>query len=162
MTDLRTAVVRLLNEVHDLRLEGNNPSLRAALADVRDALAHPEPPGEVTYEELKGVFHSNCYTDDYGTHLMDADAFTDGARAAIALDRSRRAPQVADGDRQPSGYAYRYQQFGGSVIRFNGGGEVNGSRPVEGIPYWLGRPPQPVLVADGHLQPSQDKELEHK
>jgi hypothetical protein len=57
----------------------------------------------------------------------------------------------ADGDRQPSGYAYRYQQFGDSVIRFNGGSEVNGSRPTEAIPYWLGHPPRPIPPADGEV-----------
>lgn len=90
MTDLRTAVTRLLNEIHDLRLEGNNSSLRGAADAVRDALAQFIPP-----------------TDDA---------------------------------RPPDGYAYRYSYCGGSVIRFNGGEEINGGKPVEVIPYWLGRP----------------------
>ena len=64
-------------------------------------ITHPEPPAEreVADEELENVFEANCYTDDYGTYLMDAETFVDGARAAIALDRSRRAPvQPAEGE----------------------------------------------------------------
>lgn len=41
---------------------------------------------------------------------------------------------------RPSGYAYRYRSLGGTVIRFNGGGEVNGSRPIEAVPYWFAAP----------------------
>lgn len=36
---------------------------------------------------------------------------------------------------RPHGYAYRYP---GDVLRFNHGQEVNGTRPIEAIPYWLG------------------------
>lgn len=41
---------------------------------------------------------------------------------------------------KPDGYAHMYMEpFAGMpVVRFNGGGEVNGSKPVESIPYWLG------------------------
>ena len=86
------------------------------------------------------------------------DGYADCLRAAIALAISRRAPaQAAEGDRQPTGYAYRYQQFGYSVIRFNGGTEVNSSRPTEPIPYWLGEPPQPAPPTEGEVG---DEELE--
>ena len=38
--------------------------------------------------------------------------------------------------RQPSGYAYEYPSYrGGTTIRFNGGEEVNGSKPLRAIPY---------------------------
>lgn len=42
--------------------------------------------------------------------------------------------------KEPDGYAHMYMEpFNGMpVIRFNGGGEVNGSKSVESIPYWLG------------------------
>ncbi|EYS89529.1 hypothetical protein CF68_33110 [Cupriavidus sp. SK-4] len=41
-------------------------------------------------------------------------------------------------ERTPDGYAYRYPgPYGG--LRFNGGEEVNGSRPTEAVPYWLGK-----------------------
>jgi hypothetical protein len=42
----------------------------------------------------------------------------------------------------PDGYAYRYPGVLGG-IEFSGGREINGSRPIEAIPYWLGRPPAP-------------------
>lgn len=45
--------------------------------------------------------------------------------------------------RQPDGYAYRYPSqllSGGTEIRFNGGQEVNGSKPIEAVPYYLGTP----------------------
>jgi len=38
----------------------------------------------LTDEELDGLFDAHCYTDDFGTHLMDAACFRDGARAALA------------------------------------------------------------------------------
>jgi hypothetical protein len=45
----------------------------------------------------------------------------------------------------PSGYAYRYRSlFGGTCIRFNGGAEVNGSRPIEAVPYWFAPPSAPA------------------
>jgi hypothetical protein len=43
----------------------------------------------------------------------------------------------------PSGYAYRYHDS----IRFNNGGEVNGSRPIEAVPYWFAAPPPPAAPA---------------
>jgi hypothetical protein len=45
--------------------------------------------------------------------------------------------------RQPDGYAYRYQDgvYNGTVIRFNGGAEVNGGKFIEAIPYYFGTPP---------------------
>ncbi len=38
----------------------------------------------------------------------------------------------------PNGYAYRYPD---GYIRHTGGKEVNGSKPVQAIPYFYGRPP---------------------
>lgn len=43
-------------------------------------------------------------------------------------------------ERQPDGYAYRYPD---GYIRFSGGREVNGSDPVETIPYYFRRAPEP-------------------
>jgi hypothetical protein len=118
------------------------------MTDPIAALAHPKSVDDVTEDELNTIWNCSGIADEYGNHTGNIFEF---ARAAIALDRSRRAPQAADGGRQPSGYAYRYQQFGYSVIRFNGGGEVNGSRPTEAIPYWLGEPLQPVQAAGGEV-----------
>lgn len=45
-------------------------------------------------------------------------------------------------EREPDGYAYHYAwHSGGTVLRFNGGEAVNGSQPIEAVPYWLGKPP---------------------
>jgi hypothetical protein len=61
--------------------------------------------------------------------LLDAAQYVEAAKRQAAA-----AP--------PHGYAYRYPgPYGG--IRFNGGEEVNGSRPIEAVPYWLGSPPAP-------------------
>lgn len=35
-------------------------------------------------EELDGLFSSHCYTNDYGSELMDLELFRDGARAVLA------------------------------------------------------------------------------
>jgi hypothetical protein len=50
MTDFRAALQKLLNEVHDLRLEAGNPSLRSAVTEARAALA--EQPVAPTDEEI--------------------------------------------------------------------------------------------------------------
>lgn len=44
---------------------------------------------------------------------------------------------------EPSGYAYRYPDGG---IRFSNGGEINGSKPTEAIPYWFAAQ-QPISTA---------------
>jgi hypothetical protein len=52
----------------------------------------------------------------------------------------------------PHGYAYRYHALGGDVLRFNSGEPVNGGKPFEAVPYWLGKPPaQPQGVDDLYL-----------
>lgn len=46
------------------------------------------------------------------------------------------------------GYAYRYRHInGGTVLRFNHGEEVNGSKPIEAVPFWF--KPQPPQIPDG-------------
>jgi hypothetical protein len=40
--------------------------------------------------------------------------------------------------RQPDGYAYRYHDYRGDVIRFSGGEPINGSKPFESVPYYFG------------------------
>jgi hypothetical protein len=37
-----------------------------------------------TDDELNELFNAHCYTDDFGTHLMDAACFRECIRAAIA------------------------------------------------------------------------------
>lgn len=55
-----------------------------------------------------------------------------------ALQECRAAAEPSE--RQPDGYAYRYPD---GYIRFSGGREVNGSDPVETIPYYFRRAPEP-------------------
>lgn len=58
-----------------------------------------------------------------------------------AVDEARDPEPTAR--REPDGYAYRYPwHTGGTVLRFNGGEEVNGSKPMESVPYWLGEQPE--------------------
>lgn len=61
-----------------------------------------------------------------------------------SLERLRKLdstpdPVVAELIERPFAYAYRYPSFppvGATVIRFNGGREVNGSKPIEAIPLY--------------------------
>jgi hypothetical protein len=55
---------------------------------------------------------------------------------------------------EPNGYAYRYPTMDGSVIRFNHGEEVNGSKPLCAIPYWLEQPPAVTAPA---AEPATDE-----
>ncbi|MDN7913724.1 Lar family restriction alleviation protein [Burkholderia cepacia] len=77
------------------------------------------------------------------SYLRDVDWPT---RKQIYRDMVVAAPQPIQADapaevREPSGYAYRYPYMGDrTVIRFNSGCEVNGSKPIEAIPYWFGSP----------------------
>ncbi len=66
----------------------------------------------------------------------------------------KRASQPAPGSaepRKPDGYAYRYPSplNDGTVVRFNSGVEVNGSKPIEAVPYWFGAPPADARDALG-------------
>ncbi len=54
----------------------------------------------------------------------------------------------AEEPRAPSGYAYRYPDMGRTVIRFNNGEEVNGSRPIEAVPYWFDAAPDVNVTTD--------------
>ncbi|WP_175796357.1 DUF551 domain-containing protein [Burkholderia anthina] len=65
-----------------------------------------------------------------------------------AYEYARAARMQAGESQAPSGYAHRYPHMGGTVIRFNNGGEVNGSRPTEAIPYWFDIAPKWVSVSD--------------
>jgi hypothetical protein len=58
-----------------------------------------------------------------------------------SLYRAPAPKGVVTEARKPDGYAYRYETYDGQVIRFNGGIEVNGGKPIEAIPYYFGTPP---------------------
>jgi len=85
MTDYRALCVRMADELDHYRqlLMDDRRETHALAAEARAALAQPEPVA-LTDEELDGLFDAHCYTDDFGTHLMDAACFRDGARAALA------------------------------------------------------------------------------
>jgi len=71
-------------------------------------------------------------------HNCEAHDLMARARAAREADPEGEPPS-------PSGYAYRYRSpFGGTYIRFNGGEEVNGGRPIEAVPYWFAPPSAPA------------------
>ena len=78
MTDFRAALQKLLNEVHDLRLEAGNPSLRSAVTKARAALA--EQPVGPTDEELEYRIAAalrtaaDCLTDATSAHTLYAIA----------------------------------------------------------------------------------------
>ncbi len=60
-TDFYAALQKLLNEVHDLRLEAGNPSLRSAVTEARAALA--EQPVMPTDEEIMELMPRQMHED---------------------------------------------------------------------------------------------------
>jgi DNA-directed RNA polymerase subunit RPC12/RpoP len=62
--------------------------------------------------------------------------------AAEEIERLQALMQpVETTTRQPDGYAYRRRwptRTGETYIAFDHGGEINGRKPVETVPYWLG------------------------
>ena len=70
----------------------------------------------------------------------------EGGDIAGPMNRARAALKTEpEGSTNPSGYAYRYRDYsGGTYIKFNGGEEVNGSRPIEAVPYWFAPPSVPT------------------
>ena len=75
------------------------------------------------------------YTDP--EDIVEVASAVLAARAALKTE--------PEGSTNPSGYAYRYHDYtGGTYIKFNGGGEVNGSRPIEAVPYWFAPPSVPT------------------
>lgn len=78
--------------------------------------------------------------DSAGNHV--ATVYTNEAKKIAAAHNAAPVAAQASEPANPSGYAYRYPDAfgGGTVIRFNGGEEVNGSRPIEAIPYWFNAP----------------------
>jgi hypothetical protein len=83
--DYRTALQKLLNEIHELRLEAGNHSLRSAVIEARAALAEPEPPanGEIAelVEEL-GLMASHAAA---ACQFGDAKYLTDAADLLFRL-----------------------------------------------------------------------------
>jgi hypothetical protein len=100
MTDFRALcaeIVQLENEQQpdyaDWKRRWN-----AVISRARAALAQPEPEGEVSDEELHDAFYRHSF-EGFGQRLMTWQEFHAGVRAAIALDRRRRAPvHAAEGE----------------------------------------------------------------
>jgi len=68
---------------------------------------------------------------------------------------ARRLAGMRAADRKPDGYMHRYNSpFGGTDLRLNDGVEVNGCKPIEAVPYWLGSPPI-ALRAPQAVAPSE-------
>ena len=62
---------------------------------------------------------------------------------------SRQDSHDNDDPSGADGYAYRYRHInGGTVLRFNHGEGVNGSRPIEAVPFWF--KPQPTQIPEGY------------
>jgi hypothetical protein len=88
------------------------------------------------HELQQKCMHLNAEADVYRQHWIAAE------------DRLKNFVQGdAPVQRNPDGYAYRYSgPYGG--LRFNNGEEVNGSKPMEAVPYFLGSPAEPII--DGY------------
>lgn len=114
-----------------------------------------EPSTDTSYEV--GVY--------YGCH--DCSVWQRGISAwNQRASQGTPAPQSAEPMAQaqagvPDGYAYRYPgPYGG--LRFNQGQDVNGSRPVEAVPYWLGKPPSPEPREPSQPTPEQGEAVAPK
>ncbi len=84
-----------------------------------------------------------------------ADGFRNGYQAghadAVKADERGKPTAAQEAVRPPDGYHYRYPTlYGtGTYIRRNNGEEVNGSKPVEAVPYWYA----PVAAAPVEMSP---------
>ncbi|HYG43191.1 MAG TPA: hypothetical protein VEA17_09745 [Bordetella sp.] len=88
------------------------------------------------------------------TSALEAERLK-GKGSVLEIFTRPAAPRVEASE--PSGYAYRYQDAfgGGTVIRFNGGGEINGVRPIESVPYFFYAAPQ-ASFADAYEGARED------
>lgn len=109
-------------------------SLRQPRADVGDGgAAWPEDAALLRYS----LDHND---GDEQAVMVSRDLL---ARVMNTLRSSAPVTPAPVRERSPDGYAYRYPDpFGRcEVIVFDGGGERNGSKPIEAVPYWLGTEP---------------------
>jgi hypothetical protein len=91
---------------------------------------------------LGGIRESPHYTDLPGGHIH---GYAGDCGACIAADVLSGEPSPSETTtRQPDGYAYRRHwpmRPGETYLAFDQGGEINGSKPIESVPYWLGTSP---------------------
>lgn len=97
MTDWKTLCFELLEAVEDMTVlnDGSDARFDAVAERVRAELAQPASPaeGELTDAELNAMWNCSGIADEYGNHTGNIFEF---ARAAIAFDRSRRAPVLKE------------------------------------------------------------------
>ena len=119
---------------------------RACLLELRDRVAALEAAATPS----PAPNHSRGAPEMVATdeELVEAFRVCSSLRDIYNLGRQHGAQPRQEGEpapppaRPPHGYAYRYRSIRGvTVIRFNCGQEVDGSRPIEAVPYWLGEPP---------------------
>lgn len=110
-----TALVVMLRQIQCEPASFDTYSMASAAERAADAIERLRSPGGAS-DKFKG-----CVTCGSTEYPHDCNA-----------------PEPSE--RQPDGYAYRYPD---GYIRFSGGREVNGSDPVETIPYYFRRAPEP-------------------
>ena len=97
MTDpIRAALERLIARLDETTdPSGPVPAWSDSFYAARAALAQSAPPaeGDVTDAELNAMWNCSGIADEYGNHTGNIFEF---ARAAIALDRTRRAPVLKE------------------------------------------------------------------
>ncbi len=149
----REKLIEDLKEIsNDVCLSGNQ---RAVTRRAITALSAPErpvptlPESSVDYQQQRGVAWDiiDQAINTYDGWMLDDDyRASEVLREIINKMRSRRdafLPKEAsatpepvqaagDGAGEPFAYAYRYHD----CIRFNGGPEVNGGKPIEAIPMY--------------------------
>jgi len=109
------------------------------LRHVMDRLDALEASGHLATQALASMRRASA---NYHVRLLSLEASqqqpADHLRDATEMvTASESAPEAT---MTPHGYAYRYPgPLGG--IEFTNGQAINGSRPIEAIPYWLGVPP---------------------
>ena len=138
-------------------------ALRAVDVSVGFANAAPQPSGSAV-DQLPGIWEKRTprHAATEAAYKVCADELRDAIRtpspcpyivhgsdgtshcrlAESAGPSSAQVPETMP--KQPDGYAYRYPDAWGSgrsVIKFNDGRELNGSKPIEAIPYYFGTPP---------------------
>jgi hypothetical protein len=126
----------------------------------RSRTAHPAPvpvgerlPGVADEEllgldELQALWNAQADRFNEWTELGIDEIIAFAQQQAVARYGTAHSAPVPVSP--PSGHAYRYPDYrGGTTIRFNNGCEVNGSKPIEAVPYWFApHPPAPVPVGE--------------
>ena len=78
-----------MNSIRDLIADDSYAISFQSMGQYRTALlkaldSDVEPRETPSVQEIDKVFEDNCYTDDYGTYLMQKEDFRDGVRVALS------------------------------------------------------------------------------